>query len=137
MKNLKANLFVTPISILVGGIVTLVLVLTKQEWSYYLIMLMVGLLNHGLFLKQSNRIANMTKLDPEGKTFNPQKETMTGYVIRMALFVVVFACLVYKADIKNNPNGLFTCLLAGLGYLTYRLIFLICILIFRDKEVAS
>ena len=55
----------------------------------------------------------------------------------MALFVVVFACLVYKADIKNNPNGLFTCLLAGLGYLTYRLIFLICILIFKDKEVAS
>jgi len=79
----------------------------------------------------------MIKLDPEGKTFNPQKETIKGYVIRMALFVVIFVCLVFKADIKNNSEGLLNCLFAGLGYLTYRIIFLICILIFRDKEVAS
>ncbi len=137
MKNLKANLYVTPITILVGGIVTLVLYLAKQAWTYYLIMIMVGLLCHGLFIKQSNRITNMIKLDPEGKTFNPQKETIKGYVIRMSLFVVIFLCLVFKADIKNNSNGLFDCLLAGLGYLTYRIIFLICILIFKDKEVAS
>ena len=137
MKNLKANLFVTPICILVGGIITLVLALTKQAWSYYLVMLMVGLLNHGLFIKRTTKIANMMQLDPEAKTFNPQKESMVGYLIRMALFVVIFICLVVKADPKNNPDGLLSCLIGALGYLTYRFIFLICILIFKDKEVAS
>jgi hypothetical protein len=137
MKNLKANLFVTPICIVVGGIVTLVLALTKQAWTFYLVMLMVGLLNHGLFIKSTAKIANLMALDPEGKTFNPSKASMGGYMTRTALFVIVFVFLVYKADLKNNPNGLLACLLAILGYLTYRFIFFICILIFRDKEVTN
>lgn len=137
MKNLKANLYVTPISIILGGIVILILVLTKQSWLYYLLGLLVGILNHGIFIRYSNKIANMMELDPKCERFNPKKESRIGYLIRMAIFVVIFLALVFKADVKNNPNGLFMCLFAGLGYLTHRLTFLICILIFRDKEVST
>ena len=135
MKNLKANLFVTPISILIGGIIVLVLVLTKQAWTYYLIGLMIGLLNHGLFIKSSTKISNMIELDSKCERFNPKKETRINYMIRMAIFIVIFVALAIKADIKNNKEGLFWCLLTGLGYLTHRFIFLICLVIFKDKAV--
>lgn len=137
MKNLKANLLVTPVSILIGGIVVLVLVLTKQAWSYYLIGLMVGLLNHGLFIKSSSKIANMIELDPKCEKFNPKKETRMNYLLRMAIFVVIFIALTIKADVKNNKEGLFWCLLTGLGYLTHRFTFLVCLVIFKDKAVVK
>jgi hypothetical protein len=135
MKNLKANLFVTPICIVIGAIVTIVLALLKQGWSYYLVMLAAGLLVHGLFIKSTVKIANGIEADPEGKFFNPKKESTKGYIIRSLIFIVVYAALVYKADIKNTDNGLWNCLYGALGYLTYRLVFIICILIFKTKEV--
>lgn len=135
MKNLKANLFVTPICIALGAIVTLVLALCKQGWTYYLVMLATGLLNHGLFIRSSTKIANKIELDPEGKIFNAKKASVLGYILRTTIFVVVYAALVYKADIKNTDNGLINCIYAALGYLTYRLVFIICILIFKTKEV--
>ena len=98
-------------------------------------MLCTGLLAHGLFLRSSAKIARNMELDPEGKIYNPKKESLMGYIIRSVLFVVVYAALVYKADIKNTDNGLLNCIYGALGYLTYRLVFIICLLIFKTKEV--
>ena len=135
MKNLKASLYVTPICIGVGAIVTIILALLKQGWSYYLVMLAAGLLVHGLFIKSSTQIANKILDDKEEHNYNPKKDSLKGYLIRSALFIVIYAALVYKADIKNTPDGLWNCLYGALGYLTYRLVFIICLLIFKNKEV--
>jgi hypothetical protein len=134
VKNLKANLFVTPISILIGGIATAVFAICKLSWSFYLLGLVGGLLTQGLFIKTNHRIARNMEIDPEAKIYNPRKDMAIGSLVRTLVIVAIFISAIVKADIKNNANAMWDILFTVFGYTTYRIIFIACLIIFRDKE---
>ncbi len=132
MEN-KANLLAAPITILVVAIGTIILAILQFGWYYFLIGGLVGLMNHGLMLKQSYRMARYAELDPEGKTLNPKKTALIWYLIRVLVFVAVFVVLIYKADIANDKMGIWYVVLALAAYLICRLIFIIFLIIGRKK----
>lgn len=134
MKNLKANLFVSPISIVVGGIAAAIFAITKLPWAYYLIGLVGGLLTQGLFIRMNNKIAINMEKDPEAKIYNPRKDMSLGSTIRTLVIVAIFLAVIVKADVKNNTNAMWDILFTVFGYTTYRIIFIACLIIFRDKE---
>ena len=92
MEN-KANLLAVPITLAFVALGTIILAILKFGWVYFLIGALVGLMNHGLMLKQSYRITRYAELDPEGKTLNPKKTALIWYLMRVLVFVAVFvAC---------------------------------------------
>lgn len=132
MEN-KANLLAVPITLVAVATGTIILAVTKFGWVYFLIGALVGLMNHGLMLKQSYRMARYAELDPEGKTLNPKKTALIWYLLRVLVFVGVFIALVFKADIKNDKMGIWYVVLALAGYLLTRIIFVIFLIIGRKK----
>lgn len=134
MKNLKANLFVTPISILIGGIAAAIFAILKLSWAYYLIGLVGGLLTQGLFVRMHNKIALNMEKDPEAKIYNPRRDMSFGSLIRTIVIVAIFLAVIVKADVQNNPNAMWDILFTVFGYTTYRIVFIACLIIFRDKE---
>lgn len=132
MEN-KANLLAVPITLVAVATVTIILAVLKFGWVYFLIGSLVGLMNHGLMLKQSYRMARYAELDPEGKTLNPKKTALVWYLLRVLVFVGVFVALVFKADIANDKMGIWYVVLALAGYLLCRIIFIIFLLIGRKK----
>ena len=134
MKNLKANLFVTPISILIGGIAAAIFAILKLSWAYYLIGLVGGLLTQGLFVRMHNKIALNMEKDPEAKIYNPRRDMSFGSLVRTIVIVAIFLAVIVKADVKNNPNAMWDILFTVFGYTTYRIVFIACLIIFRDKE---
>ena len=134
MKNLKANLFVTPISILIGGIATAIFAILKLSWAYYLIGLVGGLLTQGLFIRTHNKITLNMEKDPEAKIYNPRQDMAIGSIVRTLVIVGIFLAVIVKADVKNNENAMWDILFTVFGYTTYRIVFIACLIIFRDKE---
>ena len=132
MEN-KANLLAVPITLVAVATGTIILAVVKFGWVYFLIGALVGLMNHGLMLKQSYRMARYAELDPEGKTLNPKKTALIWYLLRVLVFVGVFIALVFKADIKNDKMGIWYVVLALAGYLVVRIIFIIFLIIGRKK----
>ena len=132
MEN-KAKLLAVPITLLVVITITIILAVLKFGWVYFLIGSLVGLMNHGLMLKQSYRITRYAELDPEGKTLNPKKTALIWYLLRVLVFVAVFVALVFKADVANDKMGIWYVVLALAGYLLCRIIFIIFLIIGRKK----
>lgn len=132
MEN-KAKLLAVPITLLVVIIITIILAVLKFGLVYFLIGSLVGLMNHGLMLKQSYRIQRYAELDPEGKTLNPKKTALIWYLLRILVFAGVFIALVFKADIQNDKMGIWYVVLALAGYLIVRIIFIIFLIIGRKK----
>ena len=132
MEN-KANLLAVPITLVAVTTVTVILAILRFGWVYFLIGALVGLMNHGLMLKQSYRIARYAELDPEGKTLNPKRTALVWYFLRVLVFVAVFVALVFKADIANDKMGIWYIVLALAGYLLCRIIFIIFLIIGRKK----
>ncbi len=132
MEN-KAKLLAVPITLLVVITITIILAVLKFGWVYFLIGSLVGLMNHGLMLKQSYRIQRYAELDPEGKTLNPKKTALIWYLLRILVFAGVFIALVFKADIQNDKMGIWYVVLALAGYLVVRIIFIIFLIIGRKK----
>ena len=132
MEN-KANLLAVPITLVLVATGTIILAVLKFGWVYFLIGALVGLMNHGLMLKQSYRITRYTELDPEGKTLNPKKTALIWYLLRVLVFVAVFVALVFKADIANDKMGIWYVVLALAGYLLTRIVFIIFLIIGRKK----
>ena len=137
-RDQKINFLVVPITLAIVGIVTLVLFLCKQDWKYYLIGGMLGLMCHGLMVKQNARMMRMTKLDPTNTVFNPKKSTILWYLLRFGLVLVVFVVLGFLAkDKPREPINEFviSMLIALGGYITLKIVFLIILLCFRKKVV--
>ena len=132
MEN-KANLLAVPITLVFVTTVTIILAVLKFGWVYFLIGSLVGLMNHGLMLKQSYRIERYAKLDPEGKTLNPKKTALIWYLLRVLVFVGVFIALIFKADIQNDKMGIWYIVIALAGCLVVRIIFIIFLIIGRKK----
>ncbi len=132
MEN-KANLLAVPITLAFVALGTIILAILKFGWVYFLIGALVGLMNHGLMLKQSYRITRYAELDPEGKTLNPKKTALIWYLMRVLVFVAVFVALVFKADVANDKMGIWYVVLALAGYLLCRIIFIIFLIIGRKK----
>lgn len=135
MKNLKANIFTTPITMGVGLIVIVIFLITKLPWNFYLIGLMTGLLTHGLFIKVNKRVARNLEKDPECKIYNPRSTIALGSILRILVVVMVVIAVVFKVDLPKNNDRLIDVIFTIFGYLTYRIIFIICLVIFKDKEM--
>ena len=73
-KEMKINFIVVPITLLIVLTATLIILnVTPKEynlWKYYLIGSMLGLMTHGMMVKQNARIARLSKADPIG--FSPK-----------------------------------------------------------------
>ena len=134
-KEQKINFLVVPITLVVVGIVTVILLVCKQDWKYYLIGGFLSLLTHGLMVKQNARMTRMVKLDPEHQTYNPKKSAILWYFLRFILVLVIFAVLGYLAKDKPRNEFVISMILALVGYVTLNIIFIILILIFREKVV--
>lgn len=134
-KEEKINFLVVPITILVVGIVTVILAVTGLNWKYYLIGGFLGLLTHGLMVKQNARLTRMVKLDPEHKTFNPKTSSILWYFLRFIVVAAVFVVLGFLIKDKEQTEKIVSMILALAGYATLKIIFLICILIFREKVI--
>ena len=57
-----------------------------------------------------------------------------GSIIRTLVIIAIFISAIVKADVKNNENAMLDILFTVFGYTTYRIVFIACLLIFRDKE---
>ncbi len=135
MRNLKANLWVVPITLLVTIIVSLILGLTGLNWKYYLIGSLLGLMNHSIMVKQNARMVRMVQLDPDHTVFNPKKSALLWYLIRMGLFLGVFVVLVYFSNIKNDHSKIWDIVIALGGYIVMKIIFVLCLVFFKEKKV--
>ncbi len=136
-KDQKINFLVVPISIGIIGIVTLILFLCKQYdlCKYYVIGGMLGLMCHGLMVKQNARLTRMTKVDPLHTAFNPKKSAILWYALRFSLVIVVFVVLGFLAKDKPRIDFVVSMIVALAGYITSKIIFLIMLICFREKVV--
>lgn len=131
----KANYFIVPITLIVAIITTIILAVLKLGWTYYLVGVMTSLLNYGLLVKQTFRIERYAKLDPEGKTLNPKKTVAIWSFLRILVFVGVFISLAFKSDIINNKEAIWLLITAFAGYLTLKVVLVLCFLFIKDKKV--
>lgn len=133
-KKMIINNIAAPIALLLVGIITLILFLCDLNWKYYLIGAMLGFLVHGMMLKQSYRMERMAKLDPEKTFFNPKKSSISWLLIRMLVTVGVFGVLAYLSISENGKKqGIVDLLIALGGFLTLKAVFIIGILLIREK----
>lgn len=131
--NVKNNLLVVPITLGIVTIVTIILALLKLGWYYYLVGALVGLMNHGLLVKQSYRMARLAAHDPKGEIHNPKTTALLGIGIRFIVFIAVFIVLAYKANISVDKNNIWLIIIAFLGYLTLKAVLIITLFINRRK----
>ena len=134
-KEQKINFLVVPITLVVVGIVTVILLVCKQDWKYYLIGGLLGLMCHGLMVKQNARMTRMTKVDPLHTAFNPKKSAILWYALRFSLVIVVFVVLGFLAKDKPRIDFVVSMIVALAGYITSKIIFLIMLICFREKVV--
>lgn len=134
-RELKIKYLVVPISLLIITIVTIILVFTTGNgWRYYLIGGALGLLTHGLLVKESARIEREAK-DP---LFNARKTAIFWFLARMVVVIGVFIGVAFlaKKDAGDDRGMLVISLVVTLaGYLTCKLVFITSVLILKGFEI--
>ena len=134
-RDQKINFFVVPISFVLAIIVVVVLLLTKQDWKYYLIGVLLGLMTHGMMVKQNARLVRLTKLDPQHTTFNPRKSAIMWFLLRFVLVAGVFVILALLAKDLERTELVIKMLIALGGYVTVKIVFIVLLLTIKEKEV--
>ena len=134
-REQKINFFVVPISAVLAIIITVVLVLTKQDWKYYLIGVLLGLMTHGMMVKQNARLVRLNKLDPNHTTFNPRKSAILWFLLRFLLVAGVLVVLGLLARNDERTVLVAKMLVAGGGYVTVKIVFIILLLTMKKREV--
>ena len=134
-RELKVKFLVVPISLLIITIVTVILAITTDSgWRYYLIGGALGLLTHGLLVKETARIARMAK-DP---LFNARKTAIAWFLIRMVVVIGVFvgvAFLAYKDAASDKTKLAIDMVITLSGYMTSKIVFIVSILILKNFEI--
>ena len=138
-EDFKINVMVVPITLFIVIIVTLLLVfLTPKSyelWKFYLIGSLLGLMLHGMMVKENARLKRFNKLDPEHKTFNPRKSAILWFLLRMLAFGAVFFTMGYISKDAKRIVLLVRLLTALGGYMTLKIVFLtICIIFLKKGE---
>ncbi len=135
--DFKINVMVVPITLFIVIIVTLLLVfLTPKNydlWKFYLIGSLLGLMLHGMMVKENARLKRFNKLDPEHKTFNPKKSAILWFLLRMLAFGAVFFTMGYISKDAERIVLIVRLLTALGGYMTLKIVFLIICIIFLKK----
>ena len=134
-REQKINFFVVPISFVLAIIITVVLVVTKQDWKYYLIGVLLGLMTHGMMVKQNARLVRLNKLDPNHTTFNPRKSAILWFALRFLLVAGVFVVLGLLAKDEERTVLVAKMLYALAGYVTVKVVFIILLLTMKNREV--
>ena len=136
-EDFKINVMVVPITLFIVIIVTLLLVfLTPKSyelWKFYLIGSLLGLMLHGMMVKENARLKRFNKLDPEHKTFNPKKSAILWFLLRMLAFGAVFFTMGYISKDAERIVLIVRLLTALGGYMTLKIVFLIICIIFLKK----
>lgn len=132
-KDQKISYLIVPITLGIVLVVALVLGLLDLAWKYYLIGAMVSLLCHGLMVKQNARLEKFAKLDPEGKVYNPKRSALLWFLLRILVTFGVFGVLILMSNIKNNPNAIIDILIALAGYMTLKIVFIVLLVVNREK----
>ena len=138
-KEMKINFIVVPITLLIVLTATLIILnVTPKEynlWKYYLIGSMLGLMTHGMMVKQNARIARLSKADPIG--FSPKKSAMMWFLLRMFLVAsILIICALLAKFQENSPIDIITLkLIVSLaGYATLKIVFLVTVVVFLLRD---
>ena len=137
--DFKINVMVVPITLFIVISVTLLLVFvtpkTYDLWKFYLIGSLLGLMLHGMMVKENARLKRFNKLDPEHKTFNPKKSAILWFLLRMLAFGAVFFTMGYISKNAERIVLIVRLLTALGGYMTLKIVFLrICIIFLKKGE---
>ena len=133
-RELKVKYLVVPISLLLITIITVILVFTTGDgWRFYLIGGALGLMTHGLMVKEAARITRMAK-DPE---FNGRNTAIVWFLVRMIVVIGVFvgvAFLAKKGAGDDRSKLVIDMVIALSGYLTVKVVFITSVLILKGFE---
>ena len=133
-QNLKSNYFTIPISFGIVALVALILYLCGVGCKFYLIGAALGCFVHAMMVKQTTRIAKFAKIDPECKVFNPKKSSILWFLVRTIVTIAVLAAVVYISGYKDNSKeGIINIALTLAGFTTIKIVFIACLVIFREK----
>lgn len=126
----KFGIIVVPITWAIGAIVAIILGIWGPDrwWLSYLLGLMTALLNFGLMMKSNRRLAEKTKNQEEIK---PKRIALTGYFVRIIVFVAIFTAVCYSQFKTENPR--FFAIPMIIGYLTLKLVVIAYGIIKRGK----
>ena len=134
-RELKIKYLVVPISLLIITIVTIILVFTTGDgWRYYLIGGALGLLTHGLMVKEAARLTREAK----NKDSNPRKTAIFWFLARMIVVIGVFvgvAFLAKKGAEDDKTKLVISMVITLAGYLTCKIVFITSILILKGFEI--
>lgn len=137
-REMLINFIVVPITLLLVLTVTIILlVVTPKEmnlWRYYLIGSMLGLMTHGMMVKQNARISRLTKADP---LFSPKKSARLWFMLRMFLVasILVICALIAKFYEESSTETLVIKLIVALaGYMTLKIVFITTTVLFLLKD---
>ena len=134
--NKKIDYLIVPISLGLIMIVTIILLICKLNWKYYLIGGMLGLLTHGLMVKQNLRMMRFAKLDPKHEVYNPKKSAFLWLLLRMLVVFGVFAALIYLSiDKGGKEKAIIDAVIALCGYITSKIVFIVLIIIFKERVI--
>ena len=92
-------------------------------------------MTHGMMVKQNARLVRLNKLDPNHTTFNPRKSALLWFALRFLLVAGVFVVLGLLAKDNERTVLVTKMLIAGGGYVTVKIVFIILLLTLKNREV--
>ena len=139
-REMLINFIIVPITLLLVLTVTIILLVATPKdfnlWRYYLIGSMLGLMTHGMMVKQNARIRRLSKADP---LFSPKKSARLWFMLRMFLVasILVISALLAKF-VENSATDVLVLklVLALCGYMTLKVVFIVTTVVFllRDNK---
>lgn len=133
--NQKISFYVAPISWVVAAIVAVILWACKLDWTYYLIGVFTGLLNFGLMVRESRKIARLGELNSDTGPSLAKRQAWLGVLIRMLVFVGVFLAIFFK-EVYGGKDGMWNLVIAFGGYATIKVVLIVVYLCFGKKVTA-
>lgn len=132
-KNLKVNRFFYISSILLAVIVTVILVLLKLEWYYFLIGLILGIITHIIMIIQNKLIYNVSQSEIDKATFKPTLSAILWFSIKGILVASITILIVIFGDLYDDSNAIRILFIYIGGYLLIKVLFITSILLFKER----
>ena len=120
------------ISLFFYVIATIVLILLKLEWYYFLYGLSLSIITHTLMIIQNKKMYEMAQNKYNMFEIRPRRYVFLWYLLK-SLAVIGFSIgIVFIADLFNNSNAIRIIFIYLFGYLSLKIIFVI--LLITNKE---
>lgn len=113
-------------------IATIVLILLKLEWYYFLLGFALSIITHALMIIQNKKMYEMVKSKYNMFEIRPRRTVFIWYFLKSLLVISFTISLVFIADLFHNDNAVRIIFIYIFGYLSLKIIFVI--LLITNKE---